>query len=296
MRFKFISDNRNEFPVETMCRVMKVSSSGYYKWLKMIPSARAKRNDFLTQEIRRIFKASKQTYGSPRIKAELNKLGIKVSQPLVAKLMKRELIRSIIKRNYRVTTDSSHKYPVVTNKLMRDFKVSRSNEVWVSDLTYIFTNEGWLYLTTVIDLFDRKVIGWAISQTMKASETIIPAFRMAKLNRPINKAEKLIFHSDRGIQYACDEFVTELGKCENIERSMSRKGDCWDNAIAESFFKTIKVELIYRYKYQTRKEAALSIFEYIETWYNHERRHKHLNNLTINEFHKSINNRLKNAA
>lgn len=135
---------------------MKVSSSGYYKWRHLIPSARAKRNDFLTQEIRRIHKVSKQTYGSPRIKAELNKEGIKASQPLVAKLMRREHIRSIIKKKYRVTTDSSHKYPVVANLLMRDFSVSRSNEVWVSDLTYIFTNEGWLYLTTVIDLFDRK--------------------------------------------------------------------------------------------------------------------------------------------
>lgn len=275
---------------------MKVSSSGYYKWTHKAPSARAKHNDFLVQEIRRIHKVSKQTYGSPRIKAELNKEGIKASQPLIAKLMRKEHIRSIIKRKYRVTTDSSHKYPVVSNKLMRDFKVSRSNEVWVSDLTYIFTNEGWLYLTTVIDLFDRKVIGWALSKTMRTIETIIPAFRMAKLNRPINKEQKLIFHSDRGIQYACDEFVNLIGKYENIERSMSRKGDCWDNAIAESFFKTIKVELIYRYKYQSRQEAALSIFEYIETWYNQKRRHKHLNNLTINEFHKSINNNLKNAA
>lgn len=275
---------------------MKVSSSGYYKWRHKVPSARAKRNDFLVHQIRRIHKASKQTYGSPRIQKELNIEGIKASQPLVAKLMRREHIRSIIKRKYRVTTDSSHKYPVVSNVLMRDFKVYRSNEVWVSDLTYIFTNEGWLYLTTVIDLFDRKVIGWALSKTMRANETIIPAFRMAKNNRPINKEQKLIFHSDRGIQYACDEFVTVIGQYENIERSMSRKGDCWDNAIAESFFKTIKVELIYRYKYQSRHEAALSIFEYIETWYNQKRRHKHLNNLTINEFHKSINNNLKNAA
>lgn len=279
-----------------MCKVLKVSSSGYYKWRHQVPSARAKRNDLLVQEIRRIHKVSKQTYGSPRIKAELNKEGIKASQPLVAKLMRREHIRSIIKKKYRVTTDSSHKYPVVANLLMRDFSVSRSNEVWVSDLTYIFTNEGWLYLTTVIDLFDRKVIGWALSKTMKTNETIIPAFRMAKHNRPINKQQKLIFHSDRGIQYACDEFVTAIGKHENIERSMSRKGDCWDNAIAESFFKTIKVELIYRYKYQSIQDAALSIFEYIETWYNQKRRHKHLNNLTINEFHKSINNNLKNAA
>ncbi len=279
-----------------MCRVMKVSSGGYYKWLHKVPSARAKRNDFLTQEIRRIYKVSKQTYGSPRIKAELNKDGIKASQPLVAKLMRQEQIRSITKKKYRVTTASSHKYPVVSNKIERNFTVKRHNEVWVSDLTYIFTNEGWLYLTTVIDLFDRKVVGWALSKTMKTNETIIPAFKMAKMNRPIKMQEKLIFHSDRGIQYACDEFVKVITKNTNIERSMSRKGDCWDNAVAESFFKTIKVELVYRFKFNSREEAALSIFEYIETWYNQKRRHKHLKNLTISEFNKLIINQLKNAA
>jgi len=275
---------------------MKVSVSGYYKWKHRVPTAREEYNKYLVNEIKKVHGISKRRYGSPRITKELKMQGIKVSQPLVAKLMKKEKIRSIIKRKFKVTTDSSHNYPVVENKLQREFTVRSSNKAWVSDLTYVHTAQGWVYLTTVIDLFDRKVIGWALSKTMKTIETTIPAFRMAKLNRPLNKAQKLIFHSDRGIQYACGEFVNELRSHDNIERSMSRKGDCWDNAVAESFFKTLKVELIYQNKYQTREEAELSIFEYIEVWYNQNRRHKHLNNLTILEYHKSIINNIKNAA
>ena len=276
--------------------MMKVSSSGFYSWLYRKPSNRSQYNSILRQRIRTIHKESKQTYGSPRIKKELNVEGLKASQPLVAKIMRNEQIRSVVKMKYRVTTNSSHRYPIVENKLMREFKAERVNQIWVSDLTYIRTKEGWLYLTTMIDLFDRKVIGWALSKTMKAKDTVIPAFRMALINRPLNAEQKLIFHSDRGIQYACEEFVNVIGKHKNIERSMSRKGDCWDNAVAESFFKTIKVELIYRNKYESRQKAELSIFEYIETWYNRKRRHKHLNNLTIEEFHKSINTNFKNAA
>ncbi len=279
-----------------MCSVMKVSVSGYYKWVHREPSEREKYNMFLLAEIRQAYKDSKRRYGSPRITIELRKKGIRISQPLTAKLMKKENIRSIIRKKFKVTTDSSHNYPVVENKLDREFAVKELGSVWVSDLTYVPTAQGWVYLTTVIDLGDRKVIGWALSRTMKPSETTIPALRMAKLNRPLNKERKLIFHSDRGIQYACSEFVNEIQQSCNIERSMSRKGNCWDNAVAESFFKTLKVELIYQNKYQTREEAELSIFEYIETWYNQNRRHKHLNNLTITEYHKSIINNLKNAA
>jgi len=279
-----------------MCRVMKVSGSGYYKWIHREPSQREKYNQYLTQEIKKEYDKSKKRYGSPRITIELKKQGIKVSQPLTAKLMRKENIKSIIRRKFKVTTDSSHSYPVVENKLNRDFEVKELNKVWVSDLTYIPTSQGWLYLTTVIDLGDRKVIGWAMSKTMKANETTIPALRMAKLNRPVSKEKKLIFHSDRGIQYACNEFVTEINKTENMVRSMSRKGNCWDNAVAESFFKTLKVELTYHHKYQSREQAELSIFEYIETWYNQNRRHKHLKNLTILEYHKSIINNLKNVA
>jgi putative transposase len=184
--------------------------------------------------------------------------------------------------------------PPIIN-LPRSFAPLSANAVWVSNITCIGTQEGWLYLTTVIDLFDRKAIGWALGATMKATETVIPALRMATANRHLDKSQPLLFHSDRGTQYACGEFVAELQKHTNITRSMSGKGDCWDNAVAESFFKTLKAELVSHESYATRQQAALSIFEYIETFYNTTRRHSHLGNLNMNEFHK-LNNQLKNAA
>ena len=279
-----------------MCKVLKVSTSGYYKWTNKRLSKGEERRQMLIKEIHLIYRASKCRYGSPRIAKELNMQGIKVSEVLVAKLMQQQHLKSIVRKKYKVTTDSSHKYPVVENVLNREFIVPKKNKAWVSDITYIATMQGWLYLTTVIDLFDRKVIGWALSNTMKANQTIIPAFNMAKINRPILANQSLIFHSDRGIQYACEEFTSLINSHSFIIRSMSRKGNCWDNAVAESFFKTLKTELIYHTKYQTRKEAELSIFEYIETFYNTKRRHKHLNNLTLTEYNKSININLKNAA
>lgn len=289
--------HKQEFTIEKMCKVLQVSKSGYYKWINKIPSKRSQRNAALVIDIQRIYKLSRKRYGSPRITKELNSEGIKASRPLVAKLMRKENIRSIIRKKYKVTTDSKHSYPVVENKLMQNFNVWRKNEVWVSDITYVHTQEGWLYLTTVIDLFDRKVIGWSLSSTMKAKDTSIAAFKMAKINRGIEQDKKLIFHSDRGIQYACEEFTNELSQYKNIVRSMSRKGNCWDNAVAESFFKTLKVELVYHHHYQTRKDAELSIFEYIETWYNQKRRHKHLDNLTILEKENLTNiNHLKHVA
>jgi putative transposase len=278
-----------------MCKVFKVSKSGYYKWIHKIPNNREIRNTMLKKDIHIIYRESKCRYGSPRITKELNMQGITVSKVLVAKLMREEHLKSIVRKKYRVTTNSSHKYPVVENVLNREFIVKAENTAWVSDITYIATRQGWLYLTTVIDLFDRKAIGWALSDTMKTSATVIPAFNMAKTNRPITSKQSLIFHSDRGIQYACEEFSSLLDAHPSIIRSMSRKGNCWDNAVAESFFKTLKTELVYHEKYQTRQEAELSIFEYIETFYNTKRRHKHLNNLTILEYQKSINNNLKNA-
>ena len=205
-------------------------------------------------------------------------------------------LKSIVKKKYKATTDSSHSYPVVENKLMRQFSATAPNKAWVSDITYIGTAQGWLYLTTVIDLFDRTVIGWALSETMKAKDTTVAAFNMAILHRPPISKQTLLFHSDRGIQYACEEFVEELSKHKQIQRSMSRKANCWDNAVAESFFKTLKTELIYQHNYTTKKEAALSVFEYIEAWYNRNRRHQNLNNLTILEYEKLTKQNLNHAA
>ncbi len=285
----------DELSVERMSRVMKVTVSGYHAWIKRKPSARSLRREHLKVEIKRFHDRSKKRCGSPRITKDLNENGTKVSQPTVAKLMKETGLKSLINRKYKTTTDSSHNYSVAENVLDRDFASGEMNRKWVSDLTYIPTQEGWVYLTTVIDLCDRKVVGWSLSETVKTNHTTIPAFEMAIRNRNIKQDHRMIFHSDRGVQYACDEFVNLLSRYENVSRSMSRKGDCWDNAVAESFFKTLKVELVYHNRYQSRIEAKLSICEYIETWYNRNRKHKHLNNLTIEEFHRIINN-LKNVA
>ena len=175
-------------------------------------------------------------------------------------------LRAKRRRKFKATTDSKHNYPVAPNLLNQDFSVSRPAEVWVSDITYVKTNSGWLYLTVIIDLYDRKVVGWSMSEGLSALETIIAAWFMAVRNRPITK--DLIFHSDRGIQYACNEFTRLLRNNKMIKQSMSRKGNCWNNAVAESFFKTIKVEWIYNHKFSNQEQAQLSIFEWIESWYN----------------------------
>jgi putative transposase len=274
---------------------MQVGRSNFYRWLRSVPGKRELRKFQLKEKVRGAYAASKGRYGSPRIAKELNMQGASVSRALVAKLMKEENIRSIIKKKFKVTTDSSHGHAVVENKLARHFMPPLPNMAWASDITYVRTQQGWLYLTIVIDLFERKAIGWSLGPTMKAADTVIPAFRMAAANRHLDKSQPLLFHSDRGVQYACGEFVRELGAHPNIIRSMSRKGDCWDNAVAESFFKTLKAELVNHEKYATRQQAMLSIFEYIETFYNTTRRHSHLGNLNMNEFYK-LNIQLKNAA
>ena len=275
-----------------MCKVFKVSRSRFYEWRNYIPSNHDNENRALLFEIRRIHEQSKASYGSPRITDELKSRGFKASKPRVARLMKKNGIRAVHAKKFVVTTDSKHKYPVVENKLDRNFSAQKSAQIWVSDITYIRTMKGWLYLTIILDLYDRKVIGWALSTDMSAESTTIAAWRMAIKNRPAT--ESLVFHSDRGIQYACKDFADLVASYKNVERSMSRKGNCWDNAVAESFFKTLKVEHVYRHKYLNSQEASLSVFEWIETWYNRNRRHSALGNLTINEFEKL--NQLKNVA
>jgi putative transposase len=257
-----------------MCQVLRVSISGYYYWLQHPIGLRASKEHQLLAAVKKVYQQSDCRYGSPRIAVDLREQGIPVSRPRVARLMRKHSIRSIIRRKYRVqTTDSNHGYAIAENYLNRDFSATRLAEKWVSDLTYIKTQEGWLYLTAVLDLADRKVVGWALSETMEAEVTSVAAWRMAVRNRPITKS--LLFHSDRGVQYACREFKKQLSG-KPVLQSMSRKGNCWDNAVAESFFKTLKTELIYHRKFATRKEARLAVFEYIEGWYNRKRRHSAL--------------------
>jgi len=260
--------------------VLRVTRSSYYSWLIRKPGKWDIENEDLSNRIKRIYEFSKRTYGSPRVTIALLEEGLRVSRQRVARLMKMQNLQSIIRKKWVVTTDSRHNYPVVENLLNRDFNVTGRGQVWVSDITYIKTWQGWLYLTVIIDLYDRKVIGWAFSRSLKAVHTTIPAWRMAVRNRPITQV--LIFHSDRGVQYACNEFKELLLSYKLVTRSMSRKGDCWDNAVAESFFKTLKVELIYQNSFKTFEEAQLSVFEYIEAWYN------------VNRIHTTIKTSIKN--
>ena len=266
---------------------MGISSSAYYAWRKRSPSARSVENKRITEQIRLIHDQSKQSYGSPRITEELVALGEKVSRPRIARLMKKANIRSKVKRKFVVTTDSEHDYPVAKNLLDRQFEPGGSTPVWVSDLTYIRTLAGWLYLTVILHLNTRKVIGWSLSETMDATSTSVAAYQMAVLHRA--PTANLIFHSDRGVQYACTEFKALLSQSE-VRQSMSRKGNCWDNAVAESFFKSLKVEWLYGQRFENQAQAQMAVFEYIECWYNTRRRHSAINYLTPNEFEQLLLN------
>lgn len=284
IKFKFVNQHLSSFSVKDMCRILDVSTSGYYKYRSRTLSRRAQYNLILLEEIKKIHYRNKKRYGSPRIAKELETLGFHASEKLIRKLMRSASLKSVFKRNYKVTTDSSHKYPIAENILDRKFTASNKNEVWVSDITYIKASFRWLYLTVIIDLFDRTVVGWALSTSLATKQTSIKALEMALANRHIKADSFLVFHSDRGIQYACKEFVQEISKHRSVIRSMSRKGNCWDNAVSESFFKTLKTELIYKKHYKTKQEAEESISAYIGTFYNTQRRHSHLDNLTIPEY------------
>ena len=271
-----------------MCKVFKISKSSYYLWLKSGPSKRWVENEQLLVKINEVFEASSGSYGSPRIAEELRVLGLQVSRQRTARIMKSAGIKAKRKRKFTSTTDSRHNYPIVPNILNREFSATRPTQIWVSDITYIKTSKGWLYLTVIIDLFDRKVVGWSMSKGLSAEETTIAAWRMAVKNRPV--MDKLIFHSDRGIQYACSAFVNVLNANKWVCRSMSRKGNCWDNAVSESFFKTIKVEFVYDNRFADQDEAKISLFKWIETWYNRKRRHSALGYKTMEEFNLKNNN------
>jgi len=265
-----------------------VSKSGYYNWLAGKPSKRSLANDAVTAEIRDIFGESFGSYGAPRIRAELLKRGYSISRPRVARLMRANGLFAGRKRKFAATTDSNHNYPVAPNILDREFTVCGQNRVWVSDITYIRTKEGWMYLTVIIDLFHRKVVGWSMGATLSSEDTIVPAWRMAIRSNTVTK--ELIFHSDRGSQYAGHRFTDILKEHGSVKQSMSRKGNCWDNAVAESFFKSLKVEWAYKHDYDHRSQAELSIFQWIETWYNRRRIHSTLGYKTIEEFKKEMSN------
>ena len=258
-----------------MCRLLAASKAGYYVWRERAPSKRAREDEGLLTRIRLIHGVSEQTYGDPRIHAQLQREGTRVSRKRVARLMKTGGIKVRLRRRFRVTTDSKHKYPIAPNVLNRRFSVraiGATNCVWASDITYIDTQEGWLYLAVILDLRSRRVVGWSLSQSLEET-LVLDALRMALARRQPRRG--VLHHSDRGSQYAGKAFQ-QLLRDHGMVCSMSRRGDCWDNAVVESFNATIKTELIHRTKWKTREEARAAVYKYIETWYNSQRLHSTL--------------------
>lgn len=267
-----MQQHETEFPIAVMCDVLGVSRSGYYVWRRKAESKRSQANAKLLETIRDTHHDSRGTYGSPRVYRELKKQGIPCSENRVARLMREDGLRAKTRKRYKATTNSKHDFPVAPNLLQRDFSPAQPNQVWTGDITYIWTTEGWLYLAVVIDLFSRSVVGWAMDKRM-TRKLVMDALTMAVQRR--QPSAGLIFHSDRGSQYASGDFQSLLAK-NGMRCSMSRKGDCWDNAPTESFFGSLKQELVFHQRYPTRFHARQSIFEYIELFYNRRRLHSTL--------------------
>jgi transposase InsO family protein len=279
----FIKDNCAWINIETACTILNVGKSAYYDWLRNYEIRQAKllREQELAQNVVNAFNRSHQTYGGSRLFQRLQKDNVPCSYPQILEIMKINDLVPCYSKKYKVTTtNSNHKYKVFDNLLNRDFKAAAPNLVWVGDITYIRTDEGWLYLATVIDLFSRRIIGYQMSNRMTKDLVISALQKALKLRKNPNN---VIFHSDRGSQYSSHEYKATLAK-NNLRGSMSKKGDCWDNAVAESFFATLKKEYVYQTHFKTRAEAQLGIFDYIETWYNKERIHSYLNGDSPIEF------------
>jgi putative transposase len=270
MRFRFIEDRRADYPVRIMCDVLDVSRAGYYAWRSRPESRRSAANRDLLNDIARVHSDTRGRYGSPRIHVELQAEGRGASRGRIERLMRRHGIRAIMARPRRVrTTDSRHELPIAPNLLNRNFNAAAPNQIWLADITYIETDQGWLYLAAVMDLYSRRIVGWATGDHLR-TELPAAALRMAiSAQRP---AAGLIHHSDRGVQYASADYRKAL-QSAGFQASMSRRADCYDNAPMESFFHTLKTELVHHRQYATRQEASIDIFAYIEGFYNRIRRH-----------------------
>ncbi len=276
----FIKENRKQYSLALVCEVLRVSQSGYHKWLKNKVSLRAKENQRILEIIKFHHNKSKATYGLPRIYAAMRKEGFGINKKRIARLMKVNNIKAKTKRRFRVTTVQNSKAQPSENLLNQNFTAASENKIWTGDITYVWTKEGWIYLAVVMDIYSRKIVGWLIDSSL-STELVIRALMMAVLHR--NPERGIIFHSDRGSQYTSGSF-RELLKNYGIVQSMSSTGNCYDNAVTESFFHTLKTELTYWEKYQTRDEAKGSIFEYIEINYNRRRLHSSLGYLSPVEF------------
>jgi putative transposase len=288
VKYAFIATQVGQYPITLMCRVLAVSRSGYYAAQSRAPSARAQTDASLHAEIVSIFQTSRQRYGSPRVHAELRARGRRCSRKRVARLMRAAQLRAYRPRRRRPrTTDSAHQHPVASNHLERRFAVAEvagRNRVWCADITYLPTHEGWLYLAVVLDLASRLVVGWSMKDSL-SKELALDALQMALHSR--HPEPGLLHHSDQGVQYASHAYQALLEGRE-ATLSMSRRGNCWDNAVAESFFATLECELIQRSQWHTHPEARTAVFEFIEVWYNRQRRHSSLDYLTPADFDRRL--------
>jgi len=292
MKYQFIADQCSGISVEKMCRFLKVSRGGYYRWQNHVPGQREQDNERLLEKIKKIFKKGRKVYGSPRIHAELNAEGETCGRKRVARIMKDHGIKAKTKRKFKCTTDSEHQHPIAPNLVEQRFLADDINQLWLSDITYIWTQEGWLYLAAILDVHSRKIVGWSL-KTRLYKEIVTEAIHQALGRRQI--MPDTIFHSDRGSQYASHE-VSSLLKEKGFKQSMSGKGNCYDNAMMESFFHTLKTELVHDRRFATRDEAKQCIFDYIEIFYNRERRHSGINYMTPAQFEQSIRSKLLLAA
>jgi putative transposase len=276
VKFGFIAAEKACFPVAPLCEVLGVSRSGFYAWQARPPAPRTQSDQRLAVEIAAVHAESRRRYGSPRVHAELRDRGRRVGRKRVARLMQAQGLRARPKRRFRTTTDSRHALPVAANVLDRQFATTVPDAVWVSDITYLWTLEGWLYLVVILDLFSRRVVGWAASARI-TRQLALDALTMALARRQPPRG--LLHHSDRGSQYASEEYQRRLA-AHGIRCSMSRRGNCWDNAVAESFFSTLKIELVAQCAWTTRADARTDVFEYLEVFYNGQRRHSSLGYLS----------------
>lgn len=280
MRFAFIAAEKAFYPVNVLCAVLGVSTSGFYAWRGRPASERERQDARLAAEVTATHRRTRGVYGSPRVHADLRARGVRVGRKRVERLMRQQGLRARQKRRFRKTTDSSHSFPIAPNLLARDFEASAPNEVWVGDVTYVATGAGWLYLAVLLDLFARRVVGWAVSTT---NDT---ALVLEALNNAVDERRpppRLVHHSDRGSTYAAADYRRALDDHE-IVASMSRKADCWDNAVAESFFATLRAELLDDFHPETREQATRDIADYIENFYNPARRHSYLDYFSPIEF------------
>jgi putative transposase len=280
MKYRFIADHRETFKVGRMCRLLNVSRSGYYSWRRRPPSARSRQNRALQDKIRVLHAASHGIYGAPRIHRDLVDAGVGCSKNRVARIMRAVGIGSRTRKKFKATTDSRHQLPITANLLNRNFTAEAPDQAWVGDITCVLTDEGWLYLAVLVDLFNREVVGWSASSRM-TRQLSIDALPMALGRRSPGKG--LLHHSDRGSQYASADYQKIL-KEHDIICSMSRKGNCYDNAVAESFFGRLKSEWVNHYRYISRAEAIQSLFYYIEIFYNRKRRHSSINYTTPQDY------------